>query len=84
MSADDVEKYAEHAEKIGIDATDFITKMKEEKYLTLANEDFSKGRSQGVRGFPAMIFTKGDESYLLSSGFSNFETLDEKIQLLAR
>lgn len=84
MSTDYLAMYGEYAEKVGANISNFERKMKIEKYRLKAREDFSTATTQGVRGFPTLIFTVQGNSIPLSSGYSEFDVIDEKIQLLLR
>ena len=76
----DLSAYTKYAVEIGCDAADFDTKMKSEKYLLKAKIEFDFFQRLKVSGFPALILTIGEKSILISSGYTDYDVLKERLR----
>ena len=72
--------YAEYAGKLGFDVADFNQKMKGDKYKILAEQDFSRAKSLGVTGFPAVILLKDGKYTTISNGYTDFANLKKSLE----
>lgn len=76
----DDEAYRHLLEKYEIPAETFYEKMHQEEYREKAYYDFSLIRQLQVTGFPAVLMQTGDlKFYLLSKGYTDYETLKGRI-----
>ncbi len=80
MNPVEEEWYADYAEKIGFDKTEFKAKMQEDKYRVLAEKEFEKFRVSPFRGMPALVLEQGDQQNLLSNGYTSFEELEARLE----
>ena len=63
----------------GFDQKEFYTKMKDKRYLEIAQKDFRIAKEMGVKGFPTIVGEKNGEFDLINVGYSNFEKVHQKI-----
>jgi putative protein-disulfide isomerase len=76
----DNETYRHLLERYGIPPEDFYTKLKSEEYLDKAYYEFALVKQLKVTGFPAVLMQVSDSKfYLLSSGYTDFETMQARI-----
>lgn len=71
--------YGAYAVRIGFDESDFNRKMKDAKYLKLANEEFQRARDLGARSFPTVIMEKNGQRDILFSGYKDFGSVERFI-----
>jgi putative protein-disulfide isomerase len=73
--------YSHLATEYGMDADDFLARMKEEKYLEAARYDFALSQQLQVTGYPqVLIQTDESQFYLIAKGYTPFDAMDERIQ----
>ena len=77
---DDLKWYGEAADKIGINGTEFISKMGEAKYTELAYADFAFAKQLGVSGFPAVLVQSGTSWKMASNGYASYTDLLEALK----
>jgi putative protein-disulfide isomerase len=78
--ADD-EAYRHLLEKYSIDAENFYSKLKSEEYKQKAYYEFALCKQLQVTGFPQLLLQINETKfYLLAKGFTNYETLKERIE----
>jgi len=81
---DDDEAYRHLLEKYGIDAVDFYSKLKSEAYKEKAYYEFALCKQLSVDSFPQVLVQYNETKfYLLAKGYTDFETLDKRIQAAA-
>jgi putative protein-disulfide isomerase len=77
----DNEAYRHLLEKYSIDAGDFYTKLNSEEYKEKAQYEFALCKQLQVTSFPQVLLQTGEQKfYLLAKGYTDFETLDKRIQ----
>ena len=77
----DDEAYRHLLEKYNIPAEDFYTKLKTEEYREKAYYEFALVKQLKVTGFPCLLMQVTDSKfYLLAQGFTDYETLKERIE----
>ena len=77
----DDEAYRHLVERYGIPKEDFYTKLKSEEYREKAYYEFALVKQLQVKGFPCVLLQVTDSKfYLLTSGFTDFDTLKERIE----
>ena len=74
--------YRPICEKLEIDFKDFTENFKSKAMLEATQADFLKSREMGIRGFPSLIYRKGDKLYMIASGYVEFNDLKESISKL--
>jgi len=76
----DDEAYRHLLSKYEIDETEFYEKLKDTAYLEKAHYDFTLVQQLRVTGFPAVLMqTEELKFYLLSRGYTDYETLKTRI-----
>ena len=68
--------YGAIAERFGFDAKAFVLKMKEPKYIHVAESDFQKSSELGVSGFPSVFVEVSGKYYKIGSGYMPFNQLE--------
>lgn len=70
--------------KSGIDISeeDFLATWSSEEAITATNHDFQQTQRWGITGFPALVYERGTELSLVTSGFARTELLVERLQAL--
>ncbi len=77
----DNEAYRHLLIEYGIPEDDFYTKLASEEYREKAYYEFALVKQLQVSGFPAVLMQVSDSKfYLLSSGFTDYETLKARIE----
>jgi putative protein-disulfide isomerase len=78
---DDDEAYRHLLEKYHMTAEDFYSKLHSEEYKEKAHYEFTLCKQLQVEGFPQVVLqTDETKFYLLSKGFADYETLNNRIQ----
>lgn len=72
------DSYGKLAAEFGIDATEFVKKMSDQKYLKSTQEEFEKCQKLGVTGFPTVFVLKNDKYYPIAKGYTTFENLESE------
>lgn len=76
----DKEAYRHLVEKYNIPEEEFFTRLKSEEYKEKAYYEFALVKQLQVTGFPAVLMQVSDSKfYLLSRGFTDYETLKARI-----
>jgi putative protein-disulfide isomerase len=80
----DVHAYDLLLDKYGIEKTEFYEKMKQDAYKQKARYEFALVKQLGVTGYPTLLMQVSETKlYLLARGFTDFETVKERINQLA-
>ena len=78
---DDDEAYRHLLEKYSIQPEVFYDKLKTESYKEMAYYEFALCKQLQVTGFPALLLQMNQSKfYLLAKGFTDFETLAERLE----
>jgi len=78
---DDDEAYRHLLEKYTIDAVDFYSKLKNDAYREKAYYEFALCKQLSVDSFPQVLVQFNETKFfLLSKGYTDFETLDKRMQ----
>lgn len=77
---DDDNAYGKYAAEYGIDAGEFVAKMKDRKYQQMAEAEFEQAAMMGIRGFPAVIYGKHSHLFLVARGYTTFNEINEVIR----
>lgn len=72
--------YGEIAKEFGINPLDFVSKMKEDKYLETTKQEFSMASVMGVDGFPTVFIEKNGKRMVLTRGYVNYSVLKRSYQ----
>jgi putative protein-disulfide isomerase len=72
--------YEPICQALAIDFTAFRTVFESEAIRRATRADFQRSRQWGIRGFPSVLFQKGDQLHLLASGYTTFEQLWERVE----
>jgi putative protein-disulfide isomerase len=73
----DYTAYGTLAEQFGLDATDFSTKMQEDKYLKAAEQAFVQASNLGVNGYPTLILEEDGKRIVIARGYVGMEQLEK-------
>ena len=73
------EMYVEIAEKYGIDTSVFAQRFNDAAYDSLLTKDFETSAYYQAQGYPHVLLKKGDQYYLLTKGYTNYENLEAVI-----
>jgi putative protein-disulfide isomerase len=77
----DDEAYRHLLEKYQIPAEEFYAKLKEEAFKEKAHYEFALCRQLQVTGFPTVLIQMSETKFwLLSRGYSDYETLKQRIE----
>ncbi len=77
----DDEAYRHLLEKYKMDANDFYTKLKNEKYKEKAHYEFALCKQLQVNGYPTILLqTSESKFYLISNGYTSFENVNARIE----
>ena len=80
LNPSDDEYYRTAAENFGINADEFLEKMKDEKFREQAQKDFNYAALQAT-SFPQLFFQTSETEYdLLTIGYINLETIESRLQ----
>ncbi len=72
--------YQPYAAQAGLDAEEFLVKMKDLSYRRSAEQEFNLTTQVGVRGFPTCFMKKGEQFYLITTGYQPLPDLLIAIQ----
>jgi len=73
--------YFDLAFQFGLDGYEFVKKMKQDKHKQYATYDFVLAKQLKATAFPRLYLQTGNTYfYLIAEGFTDFETLDARIQ----
>jgi putative protein-disulfide isomerase len=79
----DSEAYTHLLEKYKIPKEDFLTDLKNPKFIAQAHQEFDICLQLKATSYPYLLLKKNNETYhLLTNGYCSFETLDTAIKLL--
>ena len=73
------ETFVAIADQFNLDKNEFKKLFESDEMKKAVREDFALSAEMGVRGFPTVIFKKGDELFLLSNGYTVAENIIEKV-----
>jgi putative protein-disulfide isomerase len=77
----DDEAYRHLLEKYNLPAEEFYEKLPDDEYKDAAYHEFALCRQLQVTGFPALLMQLSESKfYLLARGYTDFETLNERIK----
>jgi putative protein-disulfide isomerase len=76
LEPENIEAYGQVASKFGLDAEDFVKKMKDPHYKKLAEEDFNTSAELSVTGFPTIFLKTNGIYYKIGSGYLSFNDLE--------
>jgi putative protein-disulfide isomerase len=65
-----------------MNADDFMRLMVDKKKLELVQEEFKLVQKWGVQGFPAVVYQKDQQGYLLNRGYVPFKQLEESLKTI--
>lgn len=72
--------YQSICKEMNISFEDFSGKFQSDTYKKLVREDFAKPAEMGIRGFPSIVLKKGEQLYLIASGYAEFEQMKARIE----
>lgn len=77
----DDEAYRLLLDKYNIPAEEFYEKLQDEEYKEQAHYEFALCKQLNVTGFPAVFIQLTETKfYLIAEGFTDFETLDQRVE----
>lgn len=79
-NTNEVVAYLELAQEIGIDAETFKKEFSSEAMKEAVKADFAAAGQLGVRSFPTLVLKKGEQYYLVSSGYDQAERIVTKVK----
>jgi len=77
IEPENLEAYGDIASRFGLDAEEFVGKMKDPIYKQAAEEDFRKSAALGVSGFPSVFIERDGSYYKIGSGYLPFGNLEK-------
>ncbi|MDQ2721256.1 MAG: DsbA family protein [Bacteroidota bacterium] len=81
----DDEAYRLLLDKYNIPVEEFYEKLQDEEYKAAAYYEFALCKQLNVTGFPAVFIQLSDTKfYMVAQGYTDFETLNERIQNVLR
>ena len=63
-----------------INFNEFKEKFTSTTYQQLVREDFAQSIEWGIRGFPSVILQQGEQLYLISSGYTTFQKMKNRVE----
>ncbi len=75
ISLNEAENYAPLATKYGLNAADFVAKLKSIEWKNKTYAQFAAAEKLGVSSFPTLIFKQGSKTQILNAGFMKYEKL---------
>lgn len=80
VEPENVEDFADYAVKLGYSSKSaFVKKVKEEKYLKVAQNNFQKARSLNATSYPTILIEKNGTYQIVSSGYVSYDELESKM-----
>lgn len=80
IEPEDWEAYGKYAAPFGIEPKHFVYQMQQNKFVDETEEEFQQVAKWGIQGFPSVILATPEKLYLIASGYTPFEQLDEIVQ----
>lgn len=81
MMPEDLEGYADRAEKFGVERGAYLRRLQSEDTSYAVREEFMFTRQLGVEGFPMVVLkNKQEEYYLVARGYVPEEVLEDQYQ----
>lgn len=81
----DNEAYRHLLDKYNINHDEFYEKLKSEEYKEKAHYEFTLCQQLQVKGYPAVFFQTSElKFYMIGSGYTPYETLKERIELVKK
>lgn len=81
----DGEAYRHLLPKYGVPEEEFYTKLKSEEYKEKAQYEFALVKQLQVTGYPTVLLQTGEmKFYLLAQGYTDYETLRERIERILK
>jgi putative protein-disulfide isomerase len=80
----DLSIYPRLADTFGIDETEFTKRLNENKYKSLAEEEFIQSSELGVNGFPTVFVEFEGKTTPVAVGFCSYNTLLQRINNIVR
>lgn len=74
--------YLPLCKELDIDTEDFASKFESDVYKEKTKLDFAHSRQLGVKGFPTLMMSKGEEIHMVSPGFAAFDRIRLRIDAL--
>ena len=68
---------------LGLDYQQFLDRFNAQDVRDLTRAEFALNRQWGVRGYPTVIFRKGEKLYSLAGGYATFEQMWAQLQNLS-
>lgn len=78
----DMAAFAERAATLGVDQAAFLERSRSNEFTLAAEADFERVRQFGVSGFPTVIIQAEEKYYLLTRGYTDGATLNERFDRL--
>lgn len=78
-SLNEVDTYVQLANKFQLDSTLFLNLMRSEEVMQNTKGEFGLVYKWGINGFPTLVMKKENKAYLLSRGYSNYESVKQLI-----
>lgn len=78
------EVLADLAAEAGYERAIFLERLESEEMRAETRLDFSTAQSLGVSGFPTLGLARGDQLYLVASGYTAADVLEERIAEIER
>ncbi len=76
--------YEPICKELNLDFVRFSELFSSEEMLNATMKDFQLNRQWGVRGYPTVIFRKGEQLYAIARGFSTFEQMWDSVEELVK
>jgi putative protein-disulfide isomerase len=82
--ATSAEVLADVAQECGYEREAFLAALESPAMRAETKSDFARAQSTGVGGFPTVGLARGDELYLVTSGFASDDVLDHRLAEIDR
>jgi putative protein-disulfide isomerase len=75
ISLNEAENYGSLATKYGLNATEFVEKLKQPEWKTKTYAQFAVAEKLGVTSFPTLILKQNNKTQVINAGFTKYEKL---------
>ena len=79
IDSSDIHAYTRYATKYGFKADEFNQMMLDQRYKSLAQQDFKVFKDSGVSAFPTLVIETEKGNSILAQGQSSFQEMDRKL-----
>ncbi len=76
----DPAEYADMVQQFDVDPNEFVAQLGSEDIRDATIADFSAAQQLGVTGFPTLLLRDGEQTYIVTRGYTPFDPVDEGLR----